>query len=416
MRKLISLLIFSLLLQTVTAFSQNLLSDKENIVFEKNYYLLYLLNNHAQLKKDIHSSANTYSSILKNKLSLLEKEIGAEKYDAFKVAELFKFSEDETNAIEKLLLSKYNTDATFRSIIDKEIVATGKYKNDTLPLSNNQILSRAWRNDARGINHVIDVYGLGKKPNYPLIDSIDFDITKNSYKNFLSEVIFTVYNEVKNTSVFFEPSRSMAMRLLEVNGRYEAADYEPMEKTVNKAAFDLAKKINWNNYPYSFILVPGAGTENYRDSLNPAGILRCRIVAEEFKNKKAPFIIVSGGRVHPYKTAYSEAEEMKKYLMNEMKIPEANIIMEPHARHTTTNVRNANRLAMKYGIPLTKMALVSTVRSQSFYMTNDNFAKRCMNEIGHVPYTLGKRLSPTLFEYQPLSNAAIIDADEPLDP
>ena len=57
--------------------------------------------------------------------------------------------------------------------------------------------------------------------------------------------------------------------------------------------------------------------------------------------------------------------EMKKYLMNHLKVPENAIIMEPHARHTTTNLRNGARLIYRYGIPFDKAALTSTSRGQS---------------------------------------------------
>ena len=72
-----------------------------------------------------------------------------------------------------------------------------------------------------------------------------------------------------------------------------------------------------------------------------------------YRQHQAPFIIVSGGRVHPYHTPYNEAFEMKKYLMDVWQIPESAIIIEPHARHTTTNFRNAARIMFRNGFPVT---------------------------------------------------------------
>ena len=62
-----------------------------------------------------------------------------------------------------------------------------------------------------------------------------------------------------------------------------------------------------------------------------------------------PFIIVSGGRVHPFKTQYIEAVEMKHYMIDVLGIPTSAIIIDPFARHTTTNVRNAGHMIMDYG-------------------------------------------------------------------
>jgi len=203
---------------------------------------------------------------------------------------------------------------------------------------------------------------------------------------------------------------------LEINERTEAADYEPMITTVNKAAYDKVRKINWAKYKYSVILVPGGGPDTPERALSEGGIIRCRIAALRYFEGLAPFIVVSGGRVHPFKTKFSEAFEMKKFLIETLKVPESAIIMEPHARHTTTNIRNCARLIFRYGIPTDKPAVVSTVKSQSFYITNDAFVERCRKEIDHIPYRLGNRLDDTTFEFYPTLEALHIDADEPLDP
>ncbi len=107
---------------------------------------------------------------------------------------------------------------------------------------------------------------------------------------------------------------------------------------------------------------------------------------------------------------------MKKFLMETLKVPENAIIMDPHARHTTTNMRNGVRLLYRYGMPVDKPCLVSTMRSQSYSISSDAFVNRCMREINHVPYKIGKRLSETDVEFYPVLDALHIDADEPLDP
>ncbi|MNR44829.1 hypothetical protein D3C85_1636160 [compost metagenome] len=106
---------------------------------------------------------------------------------------------------------------------------------------------------------------------------------------------------------------------------------------------------------------------------------------------------------------------MKKFLMETLNIPESAIIMEPHARHTTTNMRNCVRLMFRYGIPVDRPALVSTVKSQSFYVTTI-LLERCKKELGYYPYKNGKRLSDTESEFYPNTTSLQIDFDEPLDP
>ena len=65
--------------------------------------------------------------------------------------------------------------------------------------------------------------------------------------------------------------------------------------------------------------------------------------------------------------------------------------MEPHARHTTTNMRNCARLIYQYKIPADRPFLTSTTKGQSFAITN--MTARCEKELHYVPYKIGKRLS-----------------------
>jgi len=188
-----------------------------------------------------------------------------------------------------------------------------------------------------------------------------------------------------------------------------------MAKGVNLAAINQIKKTDWKKYPYSVILVPGAGPEEREVALSPGGMIRCRLAAIQYKKGVAPFIVVSGGRVHPYKTKFSEAYEMKKFLMKTLQIPESDIIIEPHARHTTTNLRNCARLMFRYGIPVDKPGLACTVKSQSYYIT-DILLQRCKKELGYYPYKNGKRLSDTESEFYLNTTSLQIDFDEPLDP
>ncbi len=322
------------------------------------------------------------------------------------------FTNEEITRVGSILTRLYQPGNALDKLVRNHIIPSGcYYQFNQLPPS--QLLVRAWQQDATSINYTLGVYLEGNKPNYPLIDSIGFNTRAKSYLSLLGSFCTTLAGDVRNTTLFFEPGMQAALLSLQVNERNDPAHYEPMMLTVNKAAVDNVKKVKWSNYPYSVILVPGAGPDILSSPLSAAGLLRCRMAAREYRAGKAPFIIVSGGNVHPYKTPWNEAEEMKKYLLI-LQIPESAIIMEPHARHTTTNMRNAVRQIFRYGMPFDKPGLVITDKSQTDAIMK--MSDRCMKELGYVPYTLGKRLSETQVEFVPRYESMQIDPDEPLDP
>ena len=102
--------------------------------------------------------------------------------------------------------------------------------------------------------------------------------------------------------------------------------------------------------------------------------------------------------------------------MTRFGIPAEAIIVDPHARHTTTNMRNAARLIYRYGIPFDKKALVTTDPQQSDYIENPTFEKRCLNELGYLPYRLVRRTSAFDLEFLPQIESLQADPTDPLDP
>jgi len=221
--------------------------------------------------------------------------------------------------------------------------------------------------------------------------------------------------ESKDNNSFFYPSLAFALRFLEMNEREQAADFEPMAFGENKLGVNRIKTIKWSNYPYSVIMIPGAGPEEPTVALSAEGMLRCRLAAIQYKKGLAPFIVVSGGKVHPYKTKFCEAPEMKNFLMEKLNIPENAILIEPHARHTTTNMRNTARMIYRYGIPFDKPGITCTTRGQSS-MIGTTLIARCLKELNEAPYKNGKRLSETEIEFYPLIDALQINPLEPMDP
>lgn len=97
-------------------------------------------------------------------------------------------------------------------------------------------------------------------------------------------------------------------------------------------------------------------------------------------------------------------------------MPAAAVIVEPHARHTTTNLRNAARLMYRYGIPFGAKALITTDSFQSTYIEGQAFAKRCEQELGYQPVTVLRRASAFDLEFTPRLESLQIDSMDPLDP
>jgi len=221
--------------------------------------------------------------------------------------------------------------------------------------------------------------------------------------------------ELSKDPLFFEPTLNFALKLLAANRRDEAGRYEPLEAGENKASLQGLQNIKWNDYPYSFILVLGSGPGDSA-RLSPIGAKRADQAAQLFLEHKAPLIIFSGGHVHPMQTPFCEAIEMKKYVMEKFKIPEQSILIEPHARHTTTNFRNAARLVFRYGIPAERKALVTSSADHIAITTKEGFRIRCATELGYFPMEFITRISPVAAEFKPAIASLFFDVNDPLDP
>ncbi|MFA6088052.1 YdcF family protein [Mucilaginibacter sp.] len=380
-------------------------------VKSKNYYLLTLFEQDKEVRA-LFKNDPELAGLTQAKLLALQTSITNCK-DALCLPEQLKFTNNEIEAVSNRLTALYKNGNALDRLVKMHLIPSGTYiLYKTLTPA--KLLVKAWEQDAAAVNYTIDVYAEGKKPNYPAIDSISFKTTARAYYTLMYDCSAVVMADVKNTHLFFKPALQAALTYLEINERQDPANYEPMAATANKAAFDRVKLIKWNQFPYSHILVPGAGPDNLTTPLSGEGMLRCRLAAIQYQQGKAPFIVVSGGNVHPFKTKNNEALEMKVYLMKKLHIPESAIIIEPHARHTTTNIRNDARLVFRYGIPFTKPGYIVTDKSQTdFIMT---MAGRCEKELKYVPYKLGRRISETELEFYPLIESLQIDADEPLDP
>ena len=81
-------------------------------------------------------------------------------------------------------------------------------------------------------------------------------------------------------------------------------------------------------------------------TLHPHAADSCAQAAADLAAGVAPYVIVSGGAVHG---PANEAVLMRAFLLARG-VPEERILVDPCARHTTTNLRNAGRLMLAAGL------------------------------------------------------------------
>ena len=378
-------------------------------VQDKNFFLLSLFQRNASVRR-LLAQNRVLNRLGAEKASALKKAASCNDVNCF--AELMRFDDATIEAVAAELQTLANR-AEFKLLAKKDLRPSGvfiRYDNQ----SDAQMLVAAWKDAANGMNRLLSVYGLGKDPRYKDIDRVSYDVSTETYRGLVKAKIAEI--KFAGAPLFFEPTLDFALKLLEINRRDEAGRFEPMEQGENKAAIQNLEKIKWSDYPYSFILVLGSGGRDLTTTISPIGAQRTDVAAQLFSQHKAPLIIVSGGFVHPMQTPYCEAIEMKKYLMEKYKIPETSILIEPHARHTTTNFRNAARLAFRYRLPIDRTALVTSSEDHITSSVNDDFRTRNLKELGYVPFEFIKRISPVAAEFKPSINSLFFDANDPLDP
>jgi DUF218 domain len=378
----------------------------------KNFYFLTLIQHNDKVRKLIENDPVLNNVVVLQNRSIKQSLENCHAYTC--ITDNLKLDEKQIHLVMARLIKLYYYSTALQNLVKNELIPSSAYSKYSNMQPVNQLIS-AWRQDSLAINHIISVYGDGEKPNYPDIDSVSFNIYNPEYIHAVQQITREVIATTGQSHLFFMPSMTAALTFLNANDRNNAGDYEPMELSVNKAALQKAKNVNWANYKYTLLLVPGEGPEDDNTPISKGSKNRCRIAAVLYgQSKLAPFIMVSGGRVHPYKTPYCEAEEMKRFLVDSLKIPGSAVILEPHARHTTTNMRNGARLIMQYNFPLSKPALVVSDLLQSAYISD--MKQRCINELENVPYKLGKRISANSQEFYAVPIAGQINPTEPLDP
>ncbi|EME45881.1 hypothetical protein DOTSEDRAFT_70047 [Dothistroma septosporum NZE10] len=278
-------------------------------------------------------------------------------------------------------------------------------------------LLQVWPQYVNATNRLLEVYGNGTAPLYPEIDAISYPANSSDYKLFLETL--RTYQLTEPTAIKTPPwdAIDIGITLLDANDRDNVLYYPNLWRCQNAPALAKAKTTDWTKYKYSAILIPGFGPEIYGVPLSFLGKTRVRIAVQEFnKGNVAPFLIPSGGNVHPNQTIYNEGLEMGQWLINEYNIDNSSIAIEPNARHTTTNLRNAARALKIMGAPMNKPVLIISDMSQRDDIASHSSAQRCVTELGYVTGEVGPKIGNFSVEWRPNGRNGLVDPIDPLDP
>ncbi len=374
----------------------------------KSYYATYLLLKDTSFAQRLFRDANMQKA-LDARQQRLRAAAGTGNRDLLSA---FKWSDSELRDIPLQLVRVIVADGASAKAYISELQSSGRYargKENTA-----DFMAEALKKDMLAANYALDVYAGGTKPNYPNIDSLSLNVKSSEYGIILREVLYDLQEDIAKDGTSYFATMRAAIRFLEINDRWDASLLEPLTEGENSKAYHAVAGTDFKRYPYSLILVLGAGPEQRDVKVSPLGMITCRKAAKQYFEGLAPFILLSGGRVHPYKTKYIESLEMKRYMMEVLGVPEEALLIDPQARHTTTNLRNAARILLGYGFPAGKKSLIT---SRAFHIASvDKMEARCMRELGYVPYVLGKRIDDRSVEFLPRHESLRIDQDEPLDP
>ncbi len=339
------------------------------------------------------------------------------------IAKTLQFTPRQIDDVSAALRRLYTLNPTLRDFVRTRLQPSEVYVLDTSESDETRFID-AWEHSANAMNQIVSTYCEGAAPRYREIDAMTYQADSKSFRGLLTILLdgLSIEDDGSNQqrpldrTLFFEPTLRFSLRLLQSNSRDEAGRFWPLETGENAAALKSLPSITWSHFPYSVIVIPGAGSEISNVALSPWGKERLRLGVEAYRSGKAPFLLVSGGYVHPSQTPFCEALEMKRYLMEVYGLPASAILLEPHARHTTTNLRNASRQVFLYGVAPDKEMLIVSDETQVNYIAGDSFQKRSRDELGYLPVRIGNRLSPTQLEAMPSKQSLYSDAIDPLDP
>jgi hypothetical protein len=170
------------------------------------------------------------------------------------------------------------------------------------------------------------------------------------------------------------------------------------------------------------LIVPGYTPLSARQPVHVADCEPARVRLEtalnDLSRQVAPCILCTGGAVHPPGTPVNEALEMRQYLLDRGATPQQ-ILVDPYARHSTTNLRNAGRLmrATEIRTGLIVTGYESEIFDQAFYFAHpilSTFAQRCREELGYLVGEL-EGVDDHHIAFTPSAEVERLDPRDPID-
>ena len=265
-----------------------------------------------------------------------------------------------------------------------------------------------------GLNGILEVYAGPRAPLYPTIDGPD-DVAGSPARAAHVEQALSLAPRCRAGASLRDSGVGLAAALLTVNDRLDAVAFTS-DRDMGRRVRDRLGQVDWSKYRYSALVVLGIGPEDPMTRLSAAGEENVRVAAERYRENLAPLIVVTGGSVHPRRTHFVEAVEMRRALTERYGVPDAAVVIEPYARHTTTNLRNVARRLIEIGAPLDRDVLILTNADQSRSISAPAFAARNQRELGYQPGAVVSRISPTELSYRLSERSLRVDPRDPLDP
>jgi hypothetical protein len=383
-------------------------------VQDKNFYLLTLLEAlpraHAAIAAD---------GVLKAEAQARRAAVAAARAtcqgEPDCLVKAYLWTDEATARVGRALVARLAAAGAMDELVSRHMRPSGRFARHEA-MSDADLVAQAWADAAAGMNHILRVWGLGEAPLYPLIDSRSYPPGDKMWKDAVGDQVDVTLETSGADDLFFSLPLRAALDMLAMNDRDEPARLEPLSKGENAQAMAFARTIDWRRWPYPAMLIPGRSPTLKDNPLSPEAQMKVRLAARRYRQGLAPLIIVSGGYVAPSQTRFAEGLEMKRALMSDYGIPERAILVDPYARHTTTNLRNAARLLFEAGAPMNRRILVTTTDYQSRYIEAAAFRDRCLRELGYACFSDLERVS--MFDTSlrlPLISLHR-DARDPLDP
>ena len=167
---------------------------------DKNFYLLSLLER-TPAARDAIKADPTFARIASQRLSLLDNAAKTCNAKIECYAAAFSWSDTQSAEAGAALAALYRNSPPVKQLIDGPLRASGMYiRYNNLP--GDQMIASAWQDNVVGINRIIDVYGLGKPPRYPAIDSISYDPKSDSWHAVIQGVVAVLSDDHAGPALF----------------------------------------------------------------------------------------------------------------------------------------------------------------------------------------------------------------------